>query len=85
MVDLLINIDLNNHSLEEIAQWVVESKAKCMCGSFYSKEEIKSYDHEGGYIITGFEKKQWVYFLCTNCDSDTKIATIIHKTLRESV
>ena len=30
----------------------------------------QTYDHEGGWKIEGYAKKQWVYFGCVKCDYD---------------
>jgi len=29
---------------------------------------ILQYNHDGGYKVDGFEKPQWLYVVCPNCD-----------------
>ena len=31
---------------------------------------VLSYDHQDGYEVEGFEKKQWLYLRCVKCDYD---------------
>lgn len=35
--------------------------------------KIKSYDHDGGYTVEGFEKKQWLYVTCKSCGYDWSV------------
>ena len=83
-MDVIIGIEIDNHSLAELGEWVVESEGKCFdCKTPYKVTDVKSYDHEGAYTITGFEKKQWVYIECNKCKIDMKIAVVIQKILLE--
>lgn len=29
---------------------------------------LKSYDHDGGYTVVGFDKPQWLFIECIRCD-----------------
>ena len=35
--------------------------------------KLKSYDHDGGYVVEGFEKKQWLYLTCESWGYDWSI------------
>lgn len=35
--------------------------------------EIKTYDHEDGYTVEGFKRKQWLYVTCSDCGYDWSI------------
>ena len=32
-----------------------------------NNEEIKAYDHLGGYKVDGFKKRQWLFIVCPQC------------------
>jgi ribosomal protein L34E len=40
--------------------------AKCRwCGEELGA--IESYDHSGGWLVEGYEKRQWLYRVCPKC------------------
>lgn len=85
-MSVIIDVEIDNHSLEEIAEWIVKNEGRCQnCNRLYHKEDIRSYNHDGGFKITGFEKKQWVYMCCPNCEIDMKIAAVISNILIEGL
>ena len=52
-------------TLEEIETKVVKKQGKCMdCGNIIQTGTIRSYDHEDDKVISGFTKKQWIFFQC---------------------
>jgi len=49
----------------DYAQLVKGKKCK-ICGSKLPAE-VEHYDHEGGWIVDGYEKRQWLYTRCRRC------------------
>jgi hypothetical protein len=37
------------------------------CQTDLSGVPIEHYDHDGGYEVPGYEKKQWLYITCPKC------------------
>jgi hypothetical protein len=33
-------------------------------------EVVRSYAHEGGYVVAGYPTKQWAYVKCDSCHYD---------------
>jgi len=29
---------------------------------------IRAYEHDGGWKVDGFDRKQWLYTICPNCE-----------------
>jgi len=57
-------------SLEEIEATIYQHIKSCpKCGGQLDYN-AKTYPHEGGIEVEGFDKKQWVYFNCLDCDYD---------------
>lgn len=41
---------------------------KCrFCQSVLSHQSVEYYDHDGGYMVDGFQQKQWLYLTCPGC------------------
>jgi len=53
--------------LKEIGNIVESLQFNCWCGEPIKAEHVHSYNHQGGIEVEGFEKKQWVYFVCPGC------------------
>jgi hypothetical protein len=61
-------------TLQEIAAAVIQKHGCCAsCGEPLDLNDIKTYDHEGGIAVKGYDKKQWVYFHCKKCDYDSAL------------
>lgn len=44
---------------------------KCrFCRTVLNHENINYYDHEAGWDVEGFKKKQWLYVPCHGCGHD---------------
>lgn len=39
-------------------------------GTLLDRQGIKYYDHDGGYEVAGFVKRQWLYVTCPVCQHD---------------
>ena len=64
--------DINGKkSLKDYAE-MVEGKKCRWCGEVLIVEEhdIDYYDHDGGWSVRGFDKKQWLSVHCEKCDYD---------------
>ena len=52
-------------------QWVTLALARGVrcssCQRPARKEQIELYDHDGGYLVSGFASRQWLYFTCSTC------------------
>ena len=66
-------------TLQDIANFVVSKKARCTCGCVWRRTDIRTYDHDGGYPVAGYERKQWIYFHCGACKCDQKLRNILHR------
>lgn len=67
------------YSLREIEDIVMRNMGKYLCCErLIRKNSIRSYDHEGGIEVIGFDKKQWVYFHCNKCDHNSSLNKVIH-------
>ena len=45
---------------------------KCkICNTLFSKNDpIFHYEHSSGWIVPGYEKKQWLYIVCSQCGEE---------------
>jgi len=66
-------------TLQEIANFVVEKKAKCGCGYRFEQSDIGTYEHDYGIEVSGEERKQWVYFHCPRCHYDLALWKILDR------
>lgn len=39
----------------------------CPCGARFVSDDLKMYDHDDGLVVSGYEKRQWVYLECNSC------------------
>ena len=61
-------------TLQEIAVAVCQKHGSCVtCGMPFDLDDIKTYDHEGGIAVKGYDKKQWVYLHCKKCEYDSAL------------
>lgn len=60
-------------SLEDYAKEI--KRKECSCGAKLNIKptNIQHYDHSNGYEVKDFEKKQWLYVHCGNCEYDWAI------------
>lgn len=49
---------------------LVKGKKCKFCGTVLNYGCIEYYDHEGGFKVEGFDKKQWLYINCFGCGHD---------------
>jgi len=69
-----------NTTLQEIATAIIQKDGRCVnCGHPFDLEDIKTFDHEGGIVVKGYDKKQWVYFHCKKCEYDSALWKITNK------
>ncbi len=64
--------DINDRkSLKDYAEMVEGKKCK-WCGKVFIVDEsdIDYYDHDGGWSVKGFDKKQWLSVYCEKCEYD---------------
>lgn len=45
--------------------------------------DFKSYDHDGGFPVVGFDKPQWLFLECINCDYQWALAKLIRRSVQE--
>ena len=57
---------------------ITKAKIKCTCGVPIITH-YKMYDHDGGVLIEGHDKKQWIYFECHNCGYQYSLKKILQK------
>jgi len=54
--------------LEDYKKLLMVKRAKCKwCGTPLWYCEIEHYDHDDGWEVEGFSKKQWLYVTCPKC------------------
>jgi len=59
-------------SLEDYARQVVGKK--CVgCGEPFAQPLIDHYNHDGGWIVYGFSRRQWLSVRCSHCHYDTSL------------
>lgn len=71
---------LGPYSLEEYELMVLNQNAHCVdCKKPIERGSIRSYDHEAGKVVLGFEQKQWVWFQCFNkkCGYQNALAKVL--------
>lgn len=44
------------------------TREKCRWCGAKLPQEIESYPHDGGYVIDGYDSKQWAFITCRSCD-----------------
>lgn len=59
---------MQTKSLEEYGK-MVEGKKCRFCGKELPTK-IDHYDHDDGWLVEGFEKKQWLSVFCSKCNHD---------------
>lgn len=48
-------------------------KCKSCNQRFSTMSQIFHYDHPSGWIVPGYEKKQWLYIKCANCGEEISL------------
>lgn len=51
--------DYQNEIQKDVCRWCNYQGLKTL--------QIKSYDHDGGWTVDGFDHKQWLYIVCPKC------------------
>jgi hypothetical protein len=52
-------------SIRDWALYAINAGATCFdCGCAISVADIRHYEHPDGWQVAGYEKRQWLYFLC---------------------
>ena len=54
-----------------------EGKLKCHWCSSELETNPRSYDHDDGVEVEGFERRQWVYFRCPGCGYDWSLRKLL--------
>ncbi len=55
-------------TLLQYARLAFKKGKKCpSCGNELEEENIRHYDHDGGWKVRGFKQKRWLYFECPKC------------------
>lgn len=50
------------------------TKATChACGANIIGEAVHHYEHDGGWKVPGFEKRQWLYVVCPKCQNQISL------------
>jgi len=70
---------LETMDLHQIANIIQKAGAKFFCGEPIHAGTVETYDHEGGVKVTGYEKLQWVYFVCPKCGYQMALWKLIHQ------
>jgi len=74
---MICKIVTENLTLLEIENFVIKSEAICFtCKNKLTKNSIQNYDHNGGRMVKGIAKPQWISFECKKCKYCTKIRLI---------
>ena len=50
-----------------------------ICRSDFDKNIFKSYDHENGIHLEGFDKPQWIYKVCPKCGQEVSVYKALDK------
>ena len=60
--DKIIADGLVQHYLEQISDF------RCRwCGADMKGESVHGYEHVGGWVVHGYDEKQWLYIVCPKC------------------
>jgi len=64
-------------NIRELAVQALEKGAKCWsCGGAVRVQDIRHYNHSGGWKVDGFNQLQWLFFECRRCKYQTSFAKL---------
>ena len=66
-------------TIREYAQYALDQEARCWnCRGEVHLEDMRHYEHDGGWDVDGFPERQWLYFECSNgtCRYQTSFAAL---------
>ncbi len=61
-------------SMARVARWLAKTGARCSCGSELSG--VESFDHDGGFEVPGYGRRQWIYSHCEACGRDIALGKL---------
>ena len=61
-------------SMAKVARWLAQTGARCTCGAELSG--VASFDHDGGFEVPGFGRRQWLYSRCEACERDIALGKV---------
>ena len=71
-------------TLQEIATALIQKDVTCRwCGSRFNLDNVHCYSHDGGILVKGYERKQWVYMTCPHCGYDWALWKLQHQIKQE--
>lgn len=74
-------------TIEDYVRMAIEKGAKCFrCKEPCQPESIQHYDHTWGWPVEGFDKLQWLFFVCKgeSCHYETSFDKLGYRQLRPS-
>lgn len=63
--------ELAAESMARVTRWLAQTGARCSCGA--KLEGVESFDHDGGFEVPGFGRRQWLYSHCSGCGQDVAL------------
>lgn len=52
---------------------LVQDKACVSCGAIFERPMIDIYPHDGGWLVKGYDRRQWLSVHCRMCEYDTAL------------
>ncbi|MFH1613314.1 MAG: DUF6011 domain-containing protein, partial [bacterium] len=65
-------VDYTKQAKLYISRWKIDKK--CMCGKPVQNGWVNHYEHESGWYVRDYKKKQWLYFECPKCGNQYSFA-----------
>ena len=66
-------------TIPQISDFVTSNQVSCMCGYIFRRGDIRNYWHDDGFAISGYQRKQWIYFHCRACQCNTNLKKVLRK------
>ncbi len=58
--------------LEDYSREIVGKQ--CHCGYVYTNsDKVERYNHSGGWIVEGYQGRQWLWVTCRKCEHDMSL------------
>ena len=60
-----------------VYQEEIKGKKCRWCGKDLGDELLEFYDHDGGFEVEGFDRKQWLYVTCPECEYQWSLSKLL--------
>lgn len=72
--------------LELVDKLIDDDSFDCLnCNHELYMSNSSNYDHDGGIFLVGYERKQWLYFTCSECKYQNAVGKLMAKRLTKRI